>query len=524
MIALEPPVRGKAKARRCVKNGKLWDLDELALQLRALKAAGQRIVHCHGVFDLLHPGHIRHLAEAKRMGDVLVVTITPDHYVNKGPHRPAFTESLRAEVLAALDAVDFVAVNRWPTAVEVIGLLQPDVYVKGQDYQVASQDVTGGILLETEAVAAVGGRIEFTHDITFSSSNLLNRYFPSFSPEVNEYLAAFRERHSADEIKDYLADLASMRVVLIGEAILDEYVYVEALNKSGKEPILAMRHLSREMYAGGSLAVANHLAGFCRSVDLVSYVGSQDTQEDFIRGELRPEVRPVFVRKANSPTVLKRRYVESYSLTKLFQVYEINDEPLSAAEEAQVCEALSESLPGCDVAIASDFGHGLITRPALDLLGREAPFLAVNAQINAANLGFHTISKYPRADYVCLNEGELRLDYRNRKEDLPSLVADLSDQLNCPSVMVTRGTKGCALYRQPSTYVESPSLATQVKDRIGAGDAVFAITSLCVARGLPADVVGFIGNVVGAQAVNIMGNSASIEQPALFKTIDSLLK
>src|SRR4051794_11214252 len=109
MIALETPIRSNGNARRCSKDGKVLEMDELALQIRALKAAGLRVVHCHGVFDLLHPGHIRHLTEAKHMGDLLVVTITPDRYVNKGPHRPAFTESLRAEVLAALDVVDFVA-------------------------------------------------------------------------------------------------------------------------------------------------------------------------------------------------------------------------------------------------------------------------------------------------------------------------------------------------------------------------------------------------------------------------------
>jgi rfaE bifunctional protein nucleotidyltransferase chain/domain len=514
MISLEPIARGAA--------GKALPIEELGLQLQALKAAGRRIVHCHGVFDLLHPGHVRHLAEAKRMGDVLVVTITPDRYVNKGPHRPAFTESLRAEVLAALDMVDFVAINHWPTAVEAIKLLRPDVYVKGKDYREATQDVTGGILLEAEAVASVGGRIQFTDDITFSSSALLNRYLPAFSPEVNEYLAKFRERYSAEDVKGCLDQLAPLKVLVIGEAILDEYVYVEPLNKSGKEPILAMRHLSREMYAGGSLAVANHLASFCANVELVSYIGSTN-HDDFMRANLKPNVEPAFINKANSPTVLKRRYVDGYSLTKLFEVYEINDEPLAGGEETELCAAIEDRLAGCDLAVVCDFGHGLITGPAIQLLQTRAPFLAVNTQINAANLGFHTISKYPRADYVCIHEGELRLDYRSRKEDIRNLVANLSGQMECPTVMVTLGKRGSAVYR-PDEYLESPALALRVVDRIGAGDAVFAITSLCAAKRMPADLLGFIGNVVGAQAVNIVGNSSSIERPAVFKTIDSLLK
>jgi rfaE bifunctional protein nucleotidyltransferase chain/domain len=524
MIALSAAVQSKANKAGCRKLGKVLDLDELALELRALKASGQTVVHCHGVFDLLHPGHIRHLAEAKRMGDVLVVTITPDRYVNKGPHRPAFTEALRAEVLAALDAVDYVGINRWPTAAEAIELLQPNVYVKGQDYKQASDDVTGGIIHEANAVAAVGGRIEFTDDITFSSSNLINRYLPAYSAEVNEYLAEFRERHSAVEIKGYLEALADLRVLVLGEAILDEYVYVSPLNKSGKEPILAMRHEHREMHAGGSLAIANHLAEFCKSVELVSYVG-ETNHEDFMRASLKPNVRPVFIKKADSPTVLKRRYVDSYSLTKMFEVYEINDEPLSEAEEAELASVLQRAgLGTCDVALVSDFGHGLITPNTIGLLERAAPFLAVNTQINAANLGFHTISKYPRADYVCIHEGELRLDYRNRNADIRHLLVDLSEQMSCPTVMVTQGKLGSTVFVAGGQFAQGPALALQVVDRIGAGDAVFAISSLCVAHRVAADVVNFIGNVVGAQAVRIVGNSSSIDRAAVFKTIDSLLK
>src|SRR3954453_10036067 len=136
---------------------KIKGLEEVAAEVSALRGAGKKTVHCHGVFDLLHIGHLRHLNGARKLGDILVVTITPDRLVNKGPGRPAFTESLRAEALAMLECVDLVAINRWPTAVEPIGLLQPDVYVKGSDYRDAAQDVTGGIIDEQNAVEKHGG-------------------------------------------------------------------------------------------------------------------------------------------------------------------------------------------------------------------------------------------------------------------------------------------------------------------------------------------------------------------------------
>ena len=147
---------------------KIKALDDVASSLKPLAVEQKKVVHCHGVFDLLHIGHIRHLEQAKQFGDLLIVTLTPDHHVNKGPNRPAFAEQLRAEAVAALDCVDYVAINKWPTAVETIRLLKPDVYVKGLEYKDSNNDITGKIKEETEAIRSVNGKIQFTEDITFS--------------------------------------------------------------------------------------------------------------------------------------------------------------------------------------------------------------------------------------------------------------------------------------------------------------------------------------------------------------------
>jgi len=503
---------------------KIKELEELAAILTALRAKGKRVVQCHGVFDLVHVGHIRHFREAKGMGDVLIVTLTQDEYVNKGPHRPAFPQNLRAEMLAGLDIVDFVAINRWPTAVEIINLFKPDVYVKGSDYKDPSKDVTGGIGVEEEAVQAGGGEIRFTQDITFSSSTLVNRYVPIFSPEVNNQLAQFRQCHTASEVIQLLNSFRSLKVMVVGEAILDEYVYCSALGKSSKEPILAMQYLSRDTHAGGSLAIANHLAGFCDHVNLVTYLGGNDSREQFINGSLKPNVTPSFIYKAHSPTIVKRRYVEQYAVSKVLEIYEMNDAPLSDQEAEKLCAILNKNLSEYDVVIVADFGHGMMSPPVVDTLMSKGRFLAVNTQINAANLGFHTISKYPRADYVCIHEGEIRLDHRSRQGDLQTMVVQLANRMVCKSVMVTQGKHGTLLYRDGEGFIQYPSLAVRVVDRLGAGDAVLALTSLCAAVGMSGEVMSFIANVVGAQAVTIIGNNASIDRVQVLKTIESLLK
>jgi len=155
---------------------KCLPLSDLAHRIAELKKQGKKIVHCHGCFDLVHPGHIKYLQAAKKMGDILVVTLSPDKYVDKGPGRPVFSENLRADCLAALGCVDYVAINEWPTAEETLRLLRPHYYVKGQEFE-NLEDKTGKVQREFQVVAEIGAEMRFTHEIVFSSTQLLNKYF-----------------------------------------------------------------------------------------------------------------------------------------------------------------------------------------------------------------------------------------------------------------------------------------------------------------------------------------------------------
>lgn len=157
-------------------NSKVIEIKKLVKTVKNLKSKGKRIVLCHGCFDLMHPGHIKYFQAAKKMGDVLVVTVTPDKYVDKGPGRPVFNEALRAESIAALECVDFVAINKWSTAEETLRLVRPDIYVKGQEFE-NFQDKTGKLQKEIAIIREIGAEIKFTHEIVFSSTELLNKYF-----------------------------------------------------------------------------------------------------------------------------------------------------------------------------------------------------------------------------------------------------------------------------------------------------------------------------------------------------------
>ena len=345
---------------------KILSFDEL-VEFLDERRAGKTVVHCHGVFDLLHVGHIRHFEEARRLGDLLVVTVTPDRFVNKGPDRPVFSQDLRAEAIAALGCVDLVAVNGWPTAVETIRRIRPDFFAKGSEYREAAKDRTGGIAVEEEAVRSAGGRLVFTEDAAFSSSHLINRHHPALPEEAREWLTRFSERRRPEEVIGWLEESRPLRVLCVGEAIVDEYQWCEAIGKSSKDPMLSVRRASTERFPGGILAVANHLAALHDRVGVATFLGEVDPQEELIRGGLRPGIEPLFLRQRGAPTIVKRRMIESYYSTKLLEVYELS-ESFDAEDAAALVEALDRLVPLFDAVAVADYGHGMLTDDAIGVL------------------------------------------------------------------------------------------------------------------------------------------------------------
>jgi rfaE bifunctional protein nucleotidyltransferase chain/domain len=499
-------------------------LDELVNIVQNLKSKGKTVVHCHGVFDLLHIGHIKHLRAAKEMGDILVVTLTPDKFVNKGPHRPAFTESLRAEAIAALDCVDYVAINKWPTAVETIQLLKPNFFVKGIVHGEDKRDHSDAINQEEEAIKAVGGNIIFTDEETYSASTLINRFMDIFPPMVKAFLESFREKYTSKEIIGYLQAIRPLKLLAIGEVIIDEYRFCTPLGKASKEAVLVVRSLYNETYAGGILAIANHISNFCDQVGLLSFIGGIDSYEEFIAEKLYKNVKTDFIRIPNIRTIVKCRFVEEYSVSKLFEIYIMENRQLTSEYEDSFLEKLEEKLPDYDVVVVADYGHGLFSERSIRLLCDKARFLAINTQTNAGNLGFNTISKYSRADYISIAEPELRLECRDTNSDTKELMLKIANKLSCDKMIITRGKYGTLSYDKKRGFFEIPVFSVRLVDRIGAGDALLSLTAPLAAMNVPMDIVGFIGNVVGAEACAIIGNKTFIEPSNLFRHIDSLMK
>jgi rfaE bifunctional protein nucleotidyltransferase chain/domain len=504
---------------------KIKTIEQLGEIARVAQAKGLTVALCHGVFDLVHLGHVRHILAARNEADLVIVTITADRFVNKGPGRPIFPENMRAEMLAALGTVDWVGINQTSSAEPVLDTVRPDIYVKGSDYENPEDDVTGKIALEREAVERHGGRIVFTRDVTFSSSSLLNRYFDIYDPPLRDYLQKVRESGGAERLLKLIDKVQDKHVVLVGDTIIDEYQYVTALGKASKENIVATQFKSGEQFAGGVIAAANHVASFCKSVEIVTTLGGNDYPEEFIRAHVRPNVTLTPIRIQGRPTTRKLRYVEMGYLHKLFEVYTMDDTPLDETARKEIDKVAAERVRGADVVIVTDFGHGLIAPSTIDTLIANSKFLAVNAQSNSGNHGYNLITRYPRADYICIDAPEARLAATDKFNDIASVIQDgLHRKINCNNMIITHGSFGCYPFSPKTGVTRVPAFTKTVVDTVGAGDAFLTITAPLVAAGGNIEDVAFIGNAAGAIKVGIVGHRNSVEKAPLVKFVTALLK
>ena len=447
------------------------------------------MVLCHGCFDILHPGHIRHLQEARKLGDKLIVSVTDDEYVRKG--RPHFSTQERVEMLKALDCVDEVIISRSHNALDVINEIRPAVFVKGGDYSNVQDE---NLMLERAAVETAGGRIHFTPPTHWHSSDI--KRAKRFDEKTREYLN--RSRHFLPAIRTAMEKARNLRVLLVGEAISDEYRYVRSMGKSAKEPLVATVEESWELFQGGVWAANGHCAAISDHSSISSWFGSQG--------------------------IKKTRFVNTDYSRKMFEVYSRQWIDLSTAERATWHTELSGRVENTDVVVALDFGHGLIDEQTRRIL-RYSKFLAVNAQSNSANYGFNPVTKYGNsmADYVCVDAPEARLAVGDQHSSIEGVSKDLMAAVKCDKVMVTHGHRGTIAAR-PNATRHVPVFSSDIVDTMGAGDAFLAVTAPLVAAGLELEAAAIVGNVAGAIKCGIVGHRRSIGREELVGAVEDLLK
>jgi cytidyltransferase-like protein len=448
------------------------------------------IVLCHGAFDLVHVGHMIHFEEARALGDLLVVTITADKHITK-KRSVSMREEYRARQVASLESVDYVAIVDEPSAVAAINVLRPDVYVKGPEYSNLLLDKTSNISHEKALVEGYGGRLHFTSGETFSSTKL--SHFLLSSPEAaqdNPLLrndrVMFRDVSSRgfrlEEIKSFLVAASRLRVCLLGETIIDEWVDVSVENISQKSRCVAGLETARVRQIGGAGILALHLAGFVKSVHCFT---NGLTAAD-VPGNVT--VTPM----ADTPLV-KTRFVD-----------EVTGYPLFEAKQLALAGVRRDQFPNIDdydLVLLADFGHGLLDAAEINrqIARDRRAAVAVMVQVNSSNYGYNLPTKYAGASYYSLNRTEAELSLHEQGHALPELVDRMAALLGCEELSVTDGVNGVMVRIRDERFM-LPTLTTSVVDTIGCGDAYFALSSLAACLGLPPRMVALAGSI-GAAAM-----------------------
>ena len=503
---------------------KIINFNNIEKVLSKYKIKNKKIVQCHGVFDLLHIGHLKHFETAKKQGDILIVSVTPDQYIDKGFNRPFFKNQQRLEGLSSIADINYVVLNNSSTAVNIINKIKPNFFCKGPDYKNQKDDITGQIKNEISAVKKNGGKIIITNDKTYSSSSILNDIYSTFNLDQKAFIKKIKKETQLTNFSTQIKKLENLKVLVIGETIIDKYVFCEALGKSGKEPHLVLRDLYEETYLGGVIAIAKNISSFCKKVTVLSCLG-KDKKLNLIKKKLSKNISFKYLIKSNSPTIVKKRYIEHISKNKVLGVYSLNDELLNSKEELSFSKMILKEIKKYDVVIVSDYGHGLITNRVAKLIYKNAKFLALNAQANAANTGYHTIQKYNNIDCVVMNEQELRQELRNKNEKVENLAKKLAKILNIKNLVITRGSNGAFLFDSKTKNIfYSPAFASKVVDKVGAGDTMLSIISLLIKLKSQHLLSLFLGSLAGAISVEGLSNKVPLNKTKLFKYMEHILK
>lgn len=491
-----------------------------------LKQEGKTIALCHGVFDLLHYGHIIHLEQAKKMADILVVSITASKYVRKGPGRPYFDDGTRLKVLAALECVDYVMLSEEYTVIDVMEAVRPDFYVKGKEYANPEEDITGKIDEEKALVEQYGGRIRFTTGQTYSSTKLINTALNGLTDEIRDYLREFKEKYAMSDIIDYANIAEKKKILVIGEVIIDKYTYCDIQGLMTKDTGYSAREYYTEEYMGGAAAIARHLSEFSTDVTLMSIVGSRADNEERFTNELSDKMRLRLFFSDDVPTIIKQRYLSREKKREEYRkIFAVNNIAKKTEYEKDVIrefkEVLERELLEYDAVFLCDFGHGLIDQDMIDILQQKARYLAINCQTNSSNHGLNIITKYTRADAFSLDQQELKLAFPAYANDETKGLKKLEEHLKGRG-WLTRGSQGAYGIEKGSIF-QCPAFTLSVKDTIGAGDAFFSIAGLYMVAGAPIEIGTFAGNIAGALEANIVGNKESVEKVNLLKFANTLM-
>ena len=475
------------------------------------KHKDKKIGLCHGVFDLLHLGHLQHFDFAKKNCDILIISLTNDKFVNKGPDQPYNNIEVRSKSIALLKFAEYIFINDKPTSINVIKNLEPNYYFKGKDY--LKKDITGNLQKEIKAVKNVNGKIIFSKTSLMSSTKIFNNIFGDFNEKDLKEIKLINNNYNFDFIVNNFENLKNRTVTVIGETIIDSYIQCQVSGLTSKDPCLSVIKKNTNKIPGGTLAVAKILSLFCKKVHFISY-GINKNLVDFLKNY--KNIKLVNISKQNKIQE-KIRYININRNEKLLQVTNFKYEEIKKNKELIKniikFSNLSQNLIICD------YGVGLFTDQIVKVINNLKLKKFINVQSNSINYGFNLFTKYKNAYYICLDDNEWKLGFR-KKENI--LLSDIKKLKFFKNISHTLGKDGSNFYNIKKQKFYSHALIKKTVDTTGSGDAFFAMSSMLLILKLDPKLILFLSNLYAGIHAQYFGNEIIINKVNFLKKIKSI--
>src|SRR3990167_8394440 len=483
---------------------KIKTIDELTREV-GLFPREKKVIMCHGVFDVVHPGHMRHLLFAKSKADTLVVSITADKHIYKGYDRPHVPQNLRAANLAAFEMVDYVLIDTNPTPLQNIAVFKPDYFAKGYEY--VSDGMPQKTSEEADLVSSYGGEIIFTSgDIVYSSSSLINLAPPQL--RLEKLLALMTDQGvTFQELRETLSKFSKFRVHVVGDTIVDSYTQTTMIGGYTKTPTMSVRFEERRDFIGGAGIVAQHLRAAGAQVVFSTVLG-QDKFKDFVLKGLKEsgvDCRPII--DTTRPTTHKNAIVAAnYRLLKI-------DTLDNSSISDHILQELSQLIRNTptDVVIFSDLRHGIFNRRTIPELSSAIPdgvYRVADSQV-ASRWG--NITEFQNFDLVTPNEREARFALADQDSGIRPLAANLYDKTHCKTLILKLGDRGvitCQHNRHEDldSFFVVDSFVDRAIDAVGAGDALLAYATLAILASDSNVIATILGSIAAACECECDGN------------------
>ncbi|MDJ0838696.1 MAG: PfkB family carbohydrate kinase [Acidobacteriota bacterium] len=484
---------------------KIKTLDELTAAIGP-RPRKKKVIMCHGTFDVVHPGHVRHLLYAKSKADILIASLTCDQHVTKADLRPYVPETLRAFNLSAFEMVDYVIIDRNATPIENLKRLQPDFFAKGYEY--VEGHIPPKTREEMDTLETYGGEMIFTPgDVVYSSSRFIETAPPNISTEKLMVLMQ-QEGLTFDDLRNTIANFKGIKVHILGDTIVDSFTRCTMIGGMTKTPTMSVRFEEKTDFVGGAGIVAKHFQAAGAEVTFSTVLG-EDEMGRFVLDDLAESgVKLLPIMDSTRPTTNKNAIVaEDYRLLK---VDTLDNRPISNKTVQRLAEQLRDHQ--ADIVVFSDFRHGIFNKHTInDLIAAvpEGSFRVADSQV-ASRWG--NILEFQEFDLITPNEREARFALGDQDSVVRPLATELFARARCKTLILKLGDRGILTYRtappdDPRTIVSVDSFADKVVDPVGAGDALLSYASLAMIAGKGNEVIASIlGSVAAGLECEYDGN------------------